>query len=135
LQRKFEETATHLGRERRQLETWRCQAEEEQAALYAALLAAPVGQREIERTLGKVDGLRQRTRALERGVESAREARDQALESLRQGRAVRAAAARATRKSVEVLDAYRRERAMARNRSAEEALDEIAVMLHGRNSI
>jgi hypothetical protein len=82
-----------------------------------------------------VDGLRQRTRALERGVESAREARDQALESLRQGRAVRAAAARATRKSVEVLDAYRRERAMARNRSAEEALDEIAVMLHGRNSI
>jgi hypothetical protein len=135
LQRESEDAEIRLGRERRQLDMWRSQADEEEAALYAELLAKPVGRRELERSLGKVDALRRRTRTMERSVESACEARDQAQAALRQGRVVRVAAARATRKSVEVLNAYRRERAVALERSAEEALDEIAVLMHGRSMI
>lgn len=130
--RECEEADLRLARERRQLDDWRCQADDEQAALYAALLAEPVGGREIERTLRKVDALRQRTRSLERAVASATEACEQARQALRQGQDARAAAARATRKSLEVLNVYRRDGQAARDRRTEDALDEIAAMLHGR---
>jgi hypothetical protein len=135
LQRECTEADVHLQREQRQLEAWRCQAGDEEAALYAALMAEPVNRKELERAFRKIDALRQRTRALERGVASAREKRDQAQVAMDQGRAVRAAAARATRKSVEVHDIYRRQCAVAEERSAEDALDETAVMLHGRAAI
>jgi hypothetical protein len=135
LRRDCEDTEIRLARERRQLDDWRFQADEEEAALYAALLGEPVGGRQIERVLAKVDALRQRTRSLERAVEAARQARDQARLALQRGQAACAQAARATRKSVEVLNIYRRDADIGRDRSAEEALDEIAVMLHGRNAI
>lgn len=126
------EADAHLQREQRQLDAWRCQASDEEAALYAGLLAEPVNRQALERALRKIDALRQRTRALERAVDTAREQRDQASAALDQGRAVRAGAARATRKSTEAFDTYRRQCAIAEERSADEALDEAAVMMHGR---
>ncbi|OZI20019.1 hypothetical protein CAL26_20925 [Bordetella genomosp. 9] len=132
LYRQSEEAALHLAREQRQLEHWRIQAADEEAAMYAALLAEPVNRRELERSFGKIDALRQRTRVLERAVASAREKRDEADAALDQGRAARAAAARATRKSTEVLERYRRHRALEQERAADDALDEAAVMMHGR---
>jgi hypothetical protein len=135
LQRECDDAEASLGRERRQLDAWRCHADEEEAALYAALLRQPLGRCELERVLVKVDALRCRTRALERGVESACEAKDRAQAALRQGQTVRAAAARATRKAIEVLSAHRRQCAVALERSAEDALDEIATLMHGRNPI
>ncbi|AOB32411.1 hypothetical protein AKI39_19320 [Bordetella sp. H567] len=135
LHRECTEANVHLQREQRQLDGWRCQASDEEAALYAALLAEPVNRKELERTFARIDTLRQRTRALERAVAAAREKRDQAQTALDQGRLVRAAAARATRKSVEVLDIHRRQCALTEERSADDALDETAVMLHGRIAI
>lgn len=135
LHREFGEADVFLQREQRQLDAWRGQAGEEEAALYASLMAEPVNRRALERAFARIDALRQRTRALERGVDTAREKRDQAQTALDQGRAARAAAARATRKSVEVLDIHRRQCAFAEERAAEDALDETAVMLHGRIAI
>jgi hypothetical protein len=132
LYRQFEEADLHLARQQRQLDSWRIQAADEEAALYAALLAEPVNRRGLERSFARIDALRQRTRSLERGVESAREKRDEASAALVQGRNVRAAAARATRKSKEVLERYRRQCAIAEERVADDALDEAAVMMHGR---
>ncbi|ARP83239.1 hypothetical protein CAL12_22070 [Bordetella genomosp. 8] len=132
LYRQSEEAALHLARQKRQLDNWRIQAADEEAAMYAALLGEPVNRRELERRFAKIDALRQRTRALERAVEAAREARDQADAALAQGKAVRAAAARATRKSTEVLERYRRHRALEQERVADDALDEAAVTIHGR---
>ncbi|HTJ98571.1 MAG TPA: YscO family type III secretion system apparatus protein [Bordetella sp.] len=131
----FEEADLHLARQRRQLDDWRIQAADEEAALYAALLAEPVNRRGLERAYGKIDTLRQRTRALERSVESAREKRDEAHAALAQGRTVRAAAARATRKSTEVLHIHRRQCVIADERSADDALDETVVMMHGRSAL
>ncbi len=135
LYRQLEEADLHLARQRRQLDSWRIQAADEEAAVYAALLAEPVSRRGLERSFAKIDALRQRTRSLERGVESAREKRDEANAALAQGRTVRAAAARATRKSKEVLELYRRQCALAEERTADDALDEAAVMMHGRLAI
>ncbi|ANN73432.1 type III secretion system stalk subunit SctO [Bordetella bronchialis] len=134
LHRDRDDAQVYLEREQRQLDLWRCRADEEQATLYAALLAEAVDRRSLERTLAKIDGLRQRTRALQRGVESAREKREQAQAALDHGRALRAAAAKATRKSTEVLDVYRRQCALAEERIAEDALDETAVLMHGRGA-
>ncbi|OZI62066.1 type III secretion system stalk subunit SctO [Bordetella genomosp. 11] len=135
LQRDCAEANVHLQREQRQLASWRCQAGDEEAALYAELMAAPVNRQALERAFRKIDALRQRTRALERAADTAAEKRDQAQAALDQGRSARAAAARATRKSVEVLEIYRRQCAAAEEKTLEDALDETAVMLHGRSVI
>jgi chromosome segregation ATPase len=126
-------TEADLIRASRQLDQWRTQAEDQQAEIYASLLGKSTCRQEMERAMQKVEDLRQRTRALERSVDAARLERDKALEALRQGRVDSAAATRATCKSQEVLDVHRREVTVMKERQADDDLDEVAVLLHGRS--
>jgi multidrug resistance efflux pump len=134
LQRACAQAQADVARAERQLEDWRGQAEEEQAAIYAGLFGQSVDRRAVERAMQRVDALRQRSRALERTLESARQASDKASDALRQGRHASAIASRATQKSMEVLNVYQSECARFQERRADDELDEIAALRHGRSA-
>jgi chromosome segregation ATPase len=123
-----------VARAERQLDDWQGQAEEEQAAIYAGLFGQAVDRRAVERAMQKVEALRQRSRALERSLESARRAWDKALDGLRQGRQASDMASRAAQKSVEVLKVHVSACARAEALRADDELDEIATLRHGRSA-
>ncbi|ARP85659.1 type III secretion system stalk subunit SctO [Bordetella genomosp. 9] len=126
------EADARVKRERRRLEDWRVQAEEEEASLYAKLIGNAVSPRAMAAKLAKVEALRQRTREHWRSLEEAQRAADAAELALRSGQEARLQAIKATQKCLEAINLELKERVMAEERKLDAELDEVAVLQHRR---